>query len=141
MSLTKQTSLIATLMVLALPVFAQQKNSKQISKTHVAKKATPPVFIKASYPGGQKGIDSFLSVSLRYPEYAKEAGVQGRVVVKFLVDDEGRVVDPKVMRGIGAGCDEEAKRVVASMHGWQPATYGKKRVKMMFTLPISFRIE
>ena len=99
------------------------------------------MFVKASFPGGQKALDSFLLVSTHYPENAKEAGVQGRVVVKFMVNEKGEITDPKAIRGIGAGCDEEAKRVVNAMPKWKPATYKKKPVKMMFVLPLAFKLE
>ena len=137
----KQTLLIVVLLMLVLPSLARQKMNGATGKAHAAKKAAAPVFVKAAFPGGQKALDSFLLVSIHYPENAKEAGVQGRVVVKFLINENGEITDPKITRGIGAGCEEEAKRVVLSMPKWKPAYYSKKLVKMMFTLPLAFKIE
>ncbi|GIV59968.1 energy transducer TonB [Rhodocaloribacter litoris] len=77
---------------------------------------------------------------IRYPEIAKKAGVEGRVIVQFVVDEQGRVVDPVVVRGIGAGCDEEAIRAV-SQAKFKPGKQRGKPVKVKMTLPITFKLK
>ncbi|MFQ5570097.1 MAG: energy transducer TonB [Rhodothermales bacterium] len=85
--------------------------------------------------GGLPGIMQ----KIRYPEIAKRAGVEGRVIVQFMVDERGCVSDPVVMRGIGAGCDEEALRVVRE--AWfRPGTQRGVPVKVKMSLPITFRL-
>ncbi len=77
---------------------------------------------------------------IRYPEIAKKAGVEGRVIVQFVVDEQGRVVDPVVVRGIGAGCDEEAVRAVSQAR-FKPGRQRGKPVKVKMSLPITFRLK
>jgi len=76
---------------------------------------------------------------IRYPELAKKAGVEGRVYLQFVVDENGDVVDPFVMKGIGAGCDEEALRV-ARLLKFRPGMQRGEAVKVRFNLPINFRL-
>ncbi|MGI9173801.1 MAG: energy transducer TonB [Rhodothermales bacterium] len=74
-----------------------------------------------------------------YPEAAKEAGIEGRVFVAFTVNTKGRVVDPVVQRGIGAGCDEEAVRCVRKMQ-FRPARHEGDLVAVKLSLPVTFRL-
>jgi TonB family protein len=76
---------------------------------------------------------------LRYPEEARKAGVEGRVVIKFVVDNNGRVRSPEVVEGIGHGCDEEALRVI-SASTYKPATKNGVPVNVMYSAPILFRL-
>ena len=75
----------------------------------------------------------------RYPEIARKAGVEGRVIVQFTVDENGNVVEPSVVRGIGAGCDEEALRVLRQAK-FKPGKQRGKAVKVRMTLPIAFTL-
>ncbi|GIV58848.1 MAG: hypothetical protein KatS3mg042_1761 [Rhodothermaceae bacterium] len=86
--------------------------------------------------GGLASIQS----QIRYPEIAKKAGVEGRVIVQFVVDEQGRVVDPVVVRGIGAGCDEEAIRAVKQAK-FKPGKQRGKPVKVKMSLPITFKLK
>jgi protein TonB len=92
-------------------------------------------------PASGYDINEFLEKELHYPDNAKEAGIQGRVAVNFVVNEDGSISDVKVVRGIGGGCDEEAKRVVSMMPKWKPGKQNGKPVKCYFTQPISFRLE
>ncbi len=85
--------------------------------------------------GGLSSIQS----KIRYPEIAKKAGVEGRVIVQFVVDENGGVQDPVVVRGIGAGCDEEAVRAVRQAQ-FTPGKQRGKAVKVKMSLPITFRL-
>lgn len=80
-----------------------------------------------------------LSTEIRYPEIAKKAGVEGKVFVQFIVDENGYVVDPKVVRGIGAGCDEEALRALAKMK-FSPGKQRDVPVAVRMTIPIVFKL-
>jgi periplasmic protein TonB len=75
-----------------------------------------------------------------YPEIAKKAGVEGRVIVQFVVDENGNVVDPVVVRGIGAGCDEEAVRAVMQAK-FTPGKQRGRAVRVKMSLPITFRLK
>lgn len=84
------------------------------------------------------GLDSLLQ-HIQYPEEARAAGVEGRVIVRFTVDERGRVVDPEVVRGLGYGLDEEALRVIR-LARFRPATRGSKPIEAQMALPITFRL-
>jgi len=92
-------------------------------------------------PEPSVSVAEFLQKNLRYPDLAKENNIQGRVTVRFVVNETGDVSDVQVVKGIGGGCDEEAKRVVMKMPKWKPGKQNGKAVKVYFTLPISFRLE
>lgn len=90
----------------------------------------PPVLI-----GGIAGVQK----RIVYPELALKVGIEGRVVVQFVVNKEGNVVNPVVMRGIGGGCDEEAVRAVKQAK-FQPGMQRGRPVAVRYSLPISFKI-
>jgi TonB family protein len=100
-----------------------------------------PKVEQPSFPGGMPALGKFLGMNLRYPKAAKDAGIQGKVVLSFIVDQEGSISDIKVLRGIGAGCDEEAIRVLKLSPKWEPATQNGKKVRVLQTLPINFRLD
>jgi len=77
---------------------------------------------------------------IKYPERAEQAGVQGRVFLQFIVDQEGNVRDPQVTRGIGAGADEEALRVLQTMK-FVPGVQRGQRVRVKMSLPVTFRLD
>ncbi len=77
---------------------------------------------------------------IRYPEIARKAGVEGRVIIQFVVDENGNVSNPAVVRGIGAGCDEEALRVVKEAK-FKPGKQRGKAVKVKMSLPITFKLK
>ncbi len=77
---------------------------------------------------------------IRYPEIARKAGVEGRVILQFIVDENGNVTEPAVVRGIGAGCDEEALRVVREAK-FKPGKQRGKPVKVKMSLPITFKLK
>ena len=86
--------------------------------------------------GGLVGLQK----KIRYPEIAKKAGVEGRVYLQFVVDEQGNVHDPIVTRGIGAGCDEEAIRAIMEAK-FKPGKQRGKAVKVKMSLPITFKLK
>ena len=95
---------------------------------------------KPEFPGGEKAMFEFLSKNIVYPEKAKEAGIQGRVFVGFVIEKDGSVSEVKIMKGVGGECDEEALRVVKSMPNWKPGKKDGKVVRVSYTLPINFKL-
>jgi protein TonB len=93
------------------------------------------------YPGGEESRIAFLQQNIRYPEEAKELGIQGRVFVTFVVEVDGSITDVRVLRGIGGGCDEEAIRVVRAMPKWVPGKQRGVPVRVQFNLPIKFTLQ
>lgn len=83
----------------------------------------------------------FLRDNIKYPQIARESGIQGTVYVTFVVEKDGRVTDIRVLRGIGGGCDEEAVRVIKAMPRWQPGKQRGKPVRVQFNMPIKFTLQ
>ena len=82
----------------------------------------------------------YVSENIKYPEKAKEDGIQGRVFISFVVEKDGSVSNVKIVRGIGGGCDEEAARVIAGMPKWQPGMQKGKPVRVNYMMPVFFKL-
>lgn len=95
---------------------------------------------KAAFPGGQAELNKYLSKAINYPEEASDNGIQGRVIVSFVVNTNGSIVDVEVLRGVHPALDKEAMRVVKAMPAWTPASNQGKKVRSKFTLPINFKL-
>ena len=93
------------------------------------------------FPGGEAELIHYISKNIHYPQAAKEKGVQGRVFVNFVVDTDGSVIDVKMLRCIGSGCDEEAMRGVESLPKWKPGMHRGGPVRMSYQIPIWFKLE
>ncbi|MDD2488881.1 MAG: energy transducer TonB [Bacteroidales bacterium] len=96
---------------------------------------------EAAFPGGIQKLNEYLATSIKYPQQAKETGTRGRVMLTFVVERDGSITDIKVLRDIGSGCGEEAKRVVKEMPKWQPAKQRGKAVRQQFVLPVTFNLQ
>lgn len=92
------------------------------------------------FPGGQNALMRWLADNLKYPMEAAEAGIQGRVVVKFVIDKNGNVTNPTVARSVCDALDAEALRIVRSMPKWTPGKQDGKCVAVEYSLPVVFRI-
>ena len=77
---------------------------------------------------------------MKYPAQARRMGIEGRVFVEFIINKDGSLTEIKFIKGIGAGCDEEAVRVIQSAPAWNPAKQRGKAVKQRYTLPIIFKL-
>lgn len=94
-----------------------------------------------AYPGGDAKLYEYLGKNIKYPQIARESGIQGRVFVNFVVEPDGSVSNVKVMRGIGGGCDEEAVRVIKTMPKWKPGKQRGKAVRVTYTIPVVFKLQ
>ena len=94
-----------------------------------------------AYPGGDQKLMEYVAKNIKYPQIARETGIQGRVFVGFVVEPDGSVSNVKVLRGIGGGCDEEAVRVVKSMPKWKPGKQRGKAVRVSYMLPVNFKLQ
>lgn len=92
------------------------------------------------FPGGQAAFVKYLSRNLRYPESAIDRSVQGKVLISFIIEKDGQLSNIRILRGIGAGCDEEAIRVLQRSPKWKPGMQNKQNVRVAYTLPISFSL-
>ena len=118
----------------AAPV-ATQKITEEVEQPFVIVEQMP------QFPGGEKEMMKFIHNNLRYPSLAAENGIQGTVIVNFVVDHEGKITRIKVVRGIGGGCDEEAMRVLSKMPNWSPGRQGGKPVLVSYTVPIKYVLQ
>lgn len=94
-----------------------------------------------SFPGGLSELNKFLRDNIRYPVIAQENGIQGRVIIKFVVSRTGEISDIQVVRGVDPSLDREAVRVVQSMPKWIPGRQRGQAVPVYFTLPVVFRLQ
>lgn len=93
-----------------------------------------------SFPGGDQALLEYMAKNTKYPPLARENGLQGIVVVTFVVDEKGNINNVQVLRGIGGGCDEEAIRVVKTMPAWKPGKQRGMPVRVQYNLPFRFTL-
>ena len=110
-------------------------------KPEVANKVFDVVEEMPSFPGGQGALMAFLSSNVKYPVVAQENGVQGRVIVGFVVEKDGSITDVKVMRSVDPSLDREAQRVVKSMPKWKPGKQNGSAVRVKYTVPVLFKLQ
>ena len=93
------------------------------------------------YPGGDAALMGYLRDNIKYPTVAAENGVQGRVVVGFVVERAGSITDVNILRGVDPSLDREAMRVVKSMPRWNPGKQNGSAVRVKYQVPVSFRLQ
>jgi len=104
----------------------------------------PPVIhsdIMPEFNGGLEEMYRFLRSNIKYPKQAIDTRTQGRVYLKFIVEKDGSISNIDVLSKVGWGCTEEAIRVVKSMPKWKPGEHMGKKVRVIFTLPVSFKLQ
>ncbi len=110
-------------------------------KPEVENKVFDVVEQMPSFPGGQSALMSYLANNIKYPVVAQENGVQGRVVVSFVVERDGSITDVQVVRSVDPSLDREAQRVVRSMPKWIPGKQNGQAVRVKYNVPVSFRLQ
>lgn len=95
---------------------------------------------KPQYPGGDAALLAYIAENTKYPEIAKENGIQGKVFVKFVIDKTGRVTSVTVMKGVDSYLDDEAVRVVKTIPNWTPGKQRGKPVPVNYIVPINFKL-
>ena len=159
MSKTKTNKLailkvIAVLPLILLLIFACARNSEnntenktevskeqQYTKQEAVEEAFTVVEQMPKYSGGKEAMFKFIAENTNYPEEARKQGVSGKVLVSFVVEKDGSITNIDVLRGIGSGCNEEAKRVVSIMPNWEPGYQRGKAVRVKFNLPFNFKLD
>ena len=132
---SKIIMLLATLFLFCgTTVFAQDAN-EDTSKVYEVVDEMP------SFTGGQNALMQFLANNVKYPTVAFENGVQGRVLVGFIVERDGSLSNVKVERSVDPSLDKEAVRVVKAMPKWQPGKQKGSAIRVKFTVPIVFRMQ
>ena len=93
-----------------------------------------------SFPGGDAALMNWLRNNVRYPAVAEENGIQGRVVVSFVVERNGSITDVQVVKSVDPSLDKEASRVVKSMPNWIPGKQNGSAVRVKYNVPVTFRL-
>ncbi|MBO4487059.1 MAG: energy transducer TonB, partial [Bacteroidaceae bacterium] len=93
------------------------------------------------FPGGEAALNKFIHDHLKYPAVSLEEGVQGVVMLRFVVNENGSVGDVQILKSLDTYCDREAKRVVQSLPRFTPGRQQGKPVKVWFQFPIRFEIQ
>ena len=93
------------------------------------------------FPGGIQELMKYLQKNIKYPSICQEQGIQGRVIVQFVVEKDGSIADVQVIKAVNPYLDKEAVRVVSTMPKWSPGKQRGKPVRVRFTLPVTFRLK
>jgi TonB family protein len=117
------------------------KADKPEKETDTERKTFDVVEQMPAYPGGLAELMKYLSMNVHYPEAAKKTGTQGRVVVRFIVEEDGTISDAKVVRKVSDELDAEAVRVVNAMPKWTPGRQNGQPVRVNYTIPVTFRLQ
>lgn len=139
-------SALVLLVIVFVPAGANAQN-KKVKKTPTHKEtATDDKVYEVceqmpTYEGGDVALLKYLTDSVKYPELAKKHGVQGRVVIGFIVEKDGSLTDVKVLRHVDIALDAEALRVVKGMPKWIPGCHDEQLVRVEYNVPVSFRLE
>ena len=94
-----------------------------------------------SFPGGPSALTRYLNDNVKYPVVAQENGVQGRVVISFVVERDGHITDVRVVRSVDPSLDREASRVVKNMPNWIPGKQNGSAVRVKYNVPVSFKLQ
>ncbi|MEM9339118.1 MAG: energy transducer TonB [Bacteroidota bacterium] len=131
---------IILIVILFIPFLslAQEVEDQVDSLSTQASEVFTIVEESATFPGGMNGFYRFLAVNIKYPALATMLKVEGRVFVQFIVEKDGSISNIQVVKGIGAGCDEEAARVIQLMPNWIPGKYNGEPVRQKMVQAISF---
>ena len=92
------------------------------------------------FPGGPQALFEFLGKTIKYPEDAEKAGVQGRVIITFVVETDGSISDARVVKSVSPSLDAEAIRVINAMPNWEPGKQNGEAIRVKYTVPITFRL-
>lgn len=93
------------------------------------------------FPGGEKKLKEFIDNNLRYPEASAKAAVQGRVIVQFMIEEDGTVSNPEVVESLDPLLDKEALRIIGLMPKWRPAKIDGKAIDTKYSVPINFKLK
>ncbi len=127
---------LITLLSIICAIFSCKKDCNEASNNEVSQ----VVEVQAEFPNGQVELFKWLEANIQYPEEAKKNKIEGKVIVRFVVEKDGTITTAEVLRGVDVSLDNEAKRVVMAMPKWIPAKNVGVVVRSYFTLPIVFKL-
>ncbi len=145
----------ATLLIPAAFCFGQVNKENDLSKDdYLEDEIYKVVEVKPVFTGcediedeakriecGRNEMLQFINDNLKYPNEAKQNEIEGTVYIIFVIEKDGSVTNPKIIRDIGGGCGDEAIRIVKLMPKWVPAKHEGRKVRMQFNLPVKFKLD
>ncbi|WP_390885440.1 energy transducer TonB [Hoylesella nanceiensis] len=120
---------------------AETRAEKSDSKKEFTGKVYEIVEQMPEFPGGLTALMNYLRANIRYPAAAQSAGIEGRVIVAFIVEPDGSVSNAKLMRSIDPSIDQEALRVVRQMPKWIPGKQNGAAVRVKYNVPVTFKLQ
>jgi TonB family protein len=132
--------LVLPIAILALTLLSLNA-SGQKTETGMTDGAYQKVDIMPEFPGGDAVLLKYIGDSTRYPKDAKEKGIQGKVIVRFMVQKDGTVSDVSVLQGVSPSLDSESIRVVKTLPKFTPGELNGKKVPVWFMIPITFSLK
>ena len=93
------------------------------------------------FPGGTAALLEYLRKNIKYPAICRENNIQGRVLVTFIVNKDGAIVEPEVVKSVNPSLDKEALRVISTMPNWKPGSQRGKPVRVKYTVPVAFKLQ
>ena len=120
--------------------FAQPYALKGADTTALSGNKRPFTYVQ-KMPSPGYNLGDYISENMHYPNTARRNNIQGRVIVQFVVNEDGAISDCKIIHGIGGGCDEEALKVIKDMPAWKAGMQDGEPVKVFFTQPITFSLQ
>lgn len=142
--LRRKREVLDSMVLVSYASFGQKTVEKSVEETP---EREVPVYSFASveqmpaFPGGKKELVAYIARHYNYPTKARDNNVEGIVEIGFIVDEEGNVTQPEILKGIGSGCDEEALRVVKTLPKWEPAEQNGVKVAVYYVLPLTLRVQ
>ncbi len=124
-----------TVLIIIFLSFNFKNNLNDSYKINECNDTIPPTFI-----GGEQALDQFLIENIKYPKEALKNGIQGKVIISFVIDNKGKTGREWLQKGIGYGCDVEAMMAVKKMPLWNPASVNGKPITVLYQLPVRFHI-
>jgi len=130
-------------------IYSQEKNEipvtttsgSKIKNTKIDERAWVSIEQMPQFPGGDAELMKFIKENLKCPKSMSDNCIEGQVIVRFVVSEDGSVKDVQVLRSLDTDCDKEAVRLVESMPKWIPGKQNGKPVDVYYTLPVRFKLE
>jgi len=94
----------------------------------------------AQFPGGDKALQNYFNSAIQYPIIAKQQGIEGKVIVSAIVDENGKLTNIEIVQGIGGGCEEEVIRVLSEMPSWKPANQAGHSIALKQLFSFTFKL-
>ena len=94
-----------------------------------------------AFPGGQEAFFNYICKNVKYPPIAEKNGIQGRVIVTFVITKEGKVTNPKIVKSVNPSLDKETLRLIRTLPDWAPGRKNGQAVNVKYTVPVTFRLQ